>query len=58
MPEEVRFAVGPRGILHFVEGGDDSLNVRNRADRDSANVLDEILEAIVIWGDRLIESPP
>ncbi len=49
---------GPRGILHFVEGGDHSFNVLKRSDRHSADVLDELLEAIVTSGNRLVGSPP
>ncbi len=49
--------LGPRGTLHFVEGGDHSFNVLKRSGRDSAEVLDELLRTTVEWAARLPDNP-
>ncbi len=55
--ESMVAGLGPRGTLHFVEGGDHSFNVRRRSDRDSADVLDELLRTTGEWVTRLTDNP-
>ncbi len=55
--ESVAEGLGPRGILHFVEGGDHSFNVLKRSDRQPADVLDELLRTTVDWATRRTDTP-
>lgn len=46
---EVCQGLGPNATLHVVEGGDHSFGVLKRADRTSAEILEELADTITQW---------
>jgi len=46
--------LGRRAKLHVVEGGDHSFHVLKRSGRTDDQALQELAEALVAWGDRLV----
>jgi len=46
--------LGRRARLHVVAGGDHSFEVLKRSGRTQAEVHDEIADAVVAWGDRVV----
>ena len=45
--------IGPRATLHVVEEGDHSFAVPKRSGRSEADVLDELVQSIIAWTERL-----
>jgi uncharacterized protein len=45
--------LGERATLHLVDGGDHSFKVLKRTDKTDADVMDELVGAIVAWTSRL-----
>jgi len=48
--------LGERATLHLVEGGDHSFRVLKRSGKTDADVMGELVEAIVEWTSRLVAS--
>ena len=47
---------GPCRLLHIVEGGDHSFKVLKRSGRTEADVMTELVQAIVGWARKLVED--
>ena len=45
-----------RATLHLVAGGDHSFKVRKRSGRTDADVMGELVDAIVTWSQKLVED--
>jgi predicted alpha/beta-hydrolase family hydrolase len=56
--EPVCAALGPRATLRLFADADHSLHVPARSGRTDAQVLDEALDALAAWTDRLLKAPP
>lgn len=52
--EQVCDQLGSRATLHVVDGGDHSFKVLKRSGRDPSDVMDEIADAIALWGEQHI----
>src|SRR5881394_4605628 len=48
--------LGERAKLHLVEGGDHSFKVLKRSGRTDADVMTELVQAIVGWARKLVED--
>ncbi len=55
--ESVVDGLSSPGVLHFVEGGDHSLNVLKRSGRDPTEVLGELIGAIADWATDVLDNP-
>jgi uncharacterized protein len=56
--EPVCAALGPRATLRLFADADHSLHVPARSGRTDAQVMDEALDALAAWTDRLLKAPP
>jgi hypothetical protein len=45
--------LGPRALLHTVEGADHSFHVPARSGRTDAEVMDEVLDAFAAWSEQI-----
>jgi predicted alpha/beta-hydrolase family hydrolase len=54
--EPVVKRLGERATLHLVEGGDHSFHVLKRSGKTDAEVMEELVGAIVVWARRLVED--
>jgi uncharacterized protein len=52
--EPVVQRLGPRALLHLVEGADHSFHVPARSGRNDREVMNEILDAFAKWADSVI----
>jgi uncharacterized protein len=50
-------ALGPRAVLRLFEDADHSFHVPARSGRSDAQVLNEMLDALAAWVDRVIAGP-
>jgi predicted alpha/beta-hydrolase family hydrolase len=46
--------LGKRSTLHIVDGGDHSFNVLKRSGRDPSEVMEEIVQTIALWADKIL----